>query len=415
MRTPRTPPAFHRRLVLLLAGLSAGLAAGCAAIPDCPARGGPDWRELRSEHFILNTDMRAGKAEDALRELEHLRAAVLAAAFPTARRQPTGRIPVIIVDDRIHWMEYFPRNDGVFTHALWQPLIIMYGGNSLEREETIKHELVHYLSRFYLRHQPRWLAEGLATFFESLDYDVEAREVSFGHPSGDHLRRVRSGMTIPLPALVTRDAFSGWSSGAYATSWLLVHYLANHKPREFLAYQFHLQQTDDEDKAWKQAFGADAFPALTRELAGYLSGGKYVVLTNHFQPPPVSSVARVHSDADAHVLRALLHYVGSNNQAHEAPGMGKALQNVEAALRQEPLNVTALAVRHFLVSVPVKEEVARAALLKAPDDWRAWALLWGALQGTPAAPEGKAALDRAKQLAASNPAVDFDVNWRRYH
>src|SRR4051812_47919791 len=122
---------YHRRARCYPGGAMSPLARwlpvllllnACATMPKCPGQGGPEWRELRSEHFVLNTDMRSGKARDALEELETLRMAVLAAAFPAASRQPTGRIPVIIVEDIDEWEEYFPHNGGMFTEALWQPL-----------------------------------------------------------------------------------------------------------------------------------------------------------------------------------------------------------------------------------------------------------------------------------------------------
>jgi len=96
-------------------------------------------------------------------------------------------------------------------------------------------------------------------------------------------------------------------------------------------------------------------------------------------------------------------------------GRGKALANVEAALRQEPTNLDALAVRQFLLDVPISEEVARAAIGQAPRDWRAWALLSGVLQGTASADESKAALSRAKLLAAGDPAVELDGEHRSFH
>jgi hypothetical protein len=387
----------------------AALVAGCATIPPCPGQGGPAWREVTGQHFVLHTDLRAGKASEALTDLENLRAAILNAAFPRAGRAPGGQIPVILVDDDDHWREYFPHNDGMFTEVLWQPLILMRAGTGFNPQQIVKHELVHHLSRFYLPKQPRWFAEGLATYFETLTYDVEAKEVTFGQTPQDQLRWVQAGGIMPLPRLIEGSDFvyKYMQDSFYSSSWLLVHYLANQRPEEFSNYQRNLL-TLDETSAWQRAFGPDSLTALPQELTRYLQGGRYLVLTNNFHPPAVTPIARVDSDAEAHVQRALLHYVGSRTQPHEAPALGRALANVEEALRQEPTNVLALCVRYFLLEVPVDEPIARAALKQHPDDWRAWALLAGVLQGTPAAQEGEAALKHARLLAAANPAIDFD-------
>jgi len=57
---------------------------GCATVPACPAKGGPAWRELTSEHFVLRTDLQQEAAQMVLRHLEDARAAMLAVVWPRA-------------------------------------------------------------------------------------------------------------------------------------------------------------------------------------------------------------------------------------------------------------------------------------------------------------------------------------------
>ena len=40
--------------------------------------------------------------------------------------------------------------------------------------DVIKHELVHYLSAKILTTQPPWFAEGLATYYQTIEYDADA-------------------------------------------------------------------------------------------------------------------------------------------------------------------------------------------------------------------------------------------------
>ena len=73
--------------------VAALLLCSCAGLPPCPARGGPAWLTLESEHFRLNTDLRIERAWETATKLETLREALLAGAFPGAPARPTGRIP----------------------------------------------------------------------------------------------------------------------------------------------------------------------------------------------------------------------------------------------------------------------------------------------------------------------------------
>ena len=43
----------------------------------CPAKGGPAWREVSSENFVLRSDLGPGAAEDMVQELEFVRAALV--------------------------------------------------------------------------------------------------------------------------------------------------------------------------------------------------------------------------------------------------------------------------------------------------------------------------------------------------
>jgi len=88
-----------RRVGAIALALAAGTVAGCASnFAACPAAGGPVWRELASDHFVLRTDLGLDEARDTLRDLENLRAALL-----TCLRAPpgidTGHVPVIVVRD----------------------------------------------------------------------------------------------------------------------------------------------------------------------------------------------------------------------------------------------------------------------------------------------------------------------------
>jgi hypothetical protein len=58
---------------------------------------------------------------------------------------------------------------------------------------TQAHELAHYLSRFFLLRQPRWFAEGLASFLETVHLEEGGTKAVFGKPDGEALGYIQSG------------------------------------------------------------------------------------------------------------------------------------------------------------------------------------------------------------------------------
>src|SRR2546426_8814362 len=61
---------------------------------DCPAKGGSQWHEYRTTHFILDTEVSQFKAESLLKDLEQLRALVLQGLFGEQVEIP-GRMRVV--------------------------------------------------------------------------------------------------------------------------------------------------------------------------------------------------------------------------------------------------------------------------------------------------------------------------------
>lgn len=70
------------------------------------------------------------------------------------------------------------------------------GGNGYVLEDSPDlrlqtHELAHYLSNFVLLRQPRWLAEGLARYLETIHVKPSTNEVVLGRVSGWDLGYVK--------------------------------------------------------------------------------------------------------------------------------------------------------------------------------------------------------------------------------
>jgi hypothetical protein len=167
------------RIAALLLPVATTTCAG--HLPPCPAAGGPAWTELRSAHFRLRTDKKPADARVTLTDLEQLRAALLK-VFGAPVDFDTGQVPVVVVDSG--WTDFAPRQvNGFFTRALFQPLVVMAATSQLYGQELIKHELVHFLSNKVMTHQPPWMAEGLASYYETIEYDTETGRITVGRPT----------------------------------------------------------------------------------------------------------------------------------------------------------------------------------------------------------------------------------------
>ena len=120
---------------------------------------------------------------------------------------------------------------------------------SIYRNENISttvHECLHQLA-FNLGVQkitgdnPKWLGEGLATYFETASYGAISQIGKVNSARLKYYQAARkANALIPLSALVSDDRYyivSSRTAGvAYAQGWGLVHFLIAKYPGEFMAY-----------------------------------------------------------------------------------------------------------------------------------------------------------------------------------
>jgi hypothetical protein len=394
--------ARRGKLAALALGLLAA-AAGCAGPFRCPAAGGPVWRELSSEHFTLATDLPSEEARGAVQDLEDFRATLIATAWPRLET-PRGRLRVVIVDRERDWRAFEDARDGFYTDALFQPFIALRAGGSDHTRVRIRHELTHHLSRFYVRTQPDWLAEGLATFFETLVHDRESGEILVGLPQPAHLNLLAQQGKLRIAETLAGTLKNEEQGVFYATSWLMVHYFISRHREAFTRFMRALDGGTDPALAFRQSFGDLSPDVLAAELRGYGRIGHSLVASGRFRPPDPVVQERVLPDADVHALRALLAVRALAGEASPA-ARDRARAEIAEALRQDPHNVLALAVRTFALEETVDREVARAATQAAPDSWLAWLVRYRAEGGTLATVEGRRAALATVRLAAANPSI----------
>ena len=391
------------RALLVAALLAPAVAAGCAAPFRCPAAGGPTWRELESEHFSLSTDLPSDDAREAVRDLEDFRATLLATAWPRLD-QPRGRVRVVIIERERDWRAFEDTRDGFYTDALFQPFIALKAGGSDSTRQRIRHELTHHLSRFYVRTQPDWLAEGLATFFETLIQDRAGGEVLIGLPQPAHLNLLLQQGNLRVQETLDGTLKNDDQPVFYATSWLLVHYFISRQREALARYMRALDGGTDLAAAWEQAFGDLSSQSLRSELRAYARMGHGLVASRRFRPPDRPIEERPLPDGEVHALRALLYMRALAGEATPA-ARAQARAEIAEALRQDPHNVLAQAVRSFALEEDVDRDTARRLTAAAPESWLAWLVRYRAEGNELQTVEGRRAAHAAVRLAARNPSI----------
>lgn len=388
----------------LVAGLS-----GCAVNQFvCARKGGWAWRELRTEHFLLQTDHPAERARELALELERLRDA-LAHTLVDAPASGGALVHVVAMRSPYAWQLFSPSEDawGLFTHSWWgEPTIVFPGYLDGVKRRVIAHELTHLLYSAGSSRQPAWFREGIASYAETLEISASDDRITLGGVSAARAlsvtRFLRGGMR---EVLVSR----GLSAHQYGLAWILVHFLITEHPDELGQLEDRFSRAEDPQEAWRAVFpewdpALEGGPARLEDALWSYASGRAKSLTYRHRalasiPPPRE---RPLSAAEVHDLRLALPW----------PNLGEPLprerriEEATEALQESPGNPTATLVLG-LASEADARRLAEDATRARPDDARNWLLLGAALPGDDL--EGReAAFRRAVSIDASSPvASDF--------
>lgn len=424
---------YHRSVTLLRHAGAVALAAqiaGCATASGsfrCPAAGGPPWRELASDHFVLRTDLDHGAAMELVRQLEIMRAAVKEALFGAAA-DPPGRVEVVAFRTIEEYQPFDPGGARAYylRYEGGPPRIVLAAGMNALQRMVVAHELTHHLASGVLLRQPRWLSEGLATYMESLgDQRLERTLVVGAVPRGR--------LVVAREAKVeARDLFR-WESGGptlpgpeyYAAAWLLVHYLLHQRQEAFAEFISRLARGEELASAWNSALPEYS---LDRSLGPLDRALRRWALVNT-QDPTIEELDRPQqrwARAESIVHRTI--HVAAEPLVQEQPmapvevhalrialarrSGGKAESGLRLeigeALREDPAHPLVLEARASLEKLDPLP-LARASVEAHPDDPRAWTFLGASLAGDERAPEREAAYRRAAELAPDNPAALYNL------
>jgi tetratricopeptide (TPR) repeat protein len=385
-------------------------ASGCrtAAGFACPARGGPPWHDLASEHFLVRTDLGDAEARTLLLRLEQVRAAVISALFEAPPEGGPG-VEVVAFRSRETFRAFAPPEvDAYYLRSAGGPPRMVVGGElSTLQLAMLAHELTHHFLAGVFQRQPRWLSEGLATQMETLALAPAGDRVVVGlAPPGRLARLQRDGgrHQVPVAELFRWEGGGDRALDHYATSWLLVHYLAYRRPGPFAALQARLARGEDPAAAWVAVLPEwdparpEALRSLDRHLHDHAGGG----LESGTRQVPAAWDGEVASrpiaPAEVHAIRLSLWSQGPPRPP------GTLRDEVLEALEESPDHPLAL---HQLAALDRRPPLplARRAVARHPRDPRAWTFLAMALEGAEAAAEREAAYRQASELAPGNAAA----------
>lgn len=282
--------------------LALGVAAtGCAHHRfECERDGGGPVLRVTTEHFAVTSDLPADALSREARRLENLWDSW--AAFLQHEPAATGRVPVLVTrDDGVH--EFSPGHDGFVVFGL-EPVTVtaVREYTRLGKAEQLAanaHELVHLVSAYWLPRQPRWLAEGLASYLGDAQF-VRGDQVRFGRWAWE------GGTVEPLEALWGWDEapVDGAEERAhYQSAWAWLHYLANRDEARLARLWVELRGHPTAREAFDAVFPREEQEALLARVRAYVAEGRYAGWESTVRRAPEVSAPVPVEPWEVHLLR----------------------------------------------------------------------------------------------------------------
>lgn len=351
-------------------------------MPAASAPNGETWLELTTPHFRMRTNVYEPVARETISYFEETRAAMLSAAWD-AKQGPPGRTEVILFARKSQFAPYtqgyaLGETQGEYGYSRQ---IVYSQDEHVGLPSIAAHELAHELADWYMPLQPRWLAEGLATFLETVRIDRAAKRAFIGMPPEERFKNLLQtsvrgrlmGRSVDTAALLrsNKSPAPGAINDYYAQAWLLLHYFIFEQSSQFANFQHRIGNLDDWRVAYDSVFESafEPGPRLDSLLQKHLEDraqwdAGMVELPVEAVAPGVRSL----TESDVHGLAARL--CGRRNPE-------RAAAEVTRALALDPGNLDALEVGFYLTPDPSSENargLAARAISRHPEAPIAWAM-----------------------------------------
>src|SRR5579872_5679396 len=346
----------------------------------CTGARADTWTQVRSTHFVVNTDAGADRGRQLTLRFEQMRAVFGQLILRSEVNLP---VPLTIIA--------FRNSDEMQAHVpLYQGKAVSLEGFFVQRPdrdfivldlsapnpwETVFHEYAHVLLDGNYPPTPLWFDEGFADYYSTIN--VQRDGVEIGKPPQGYLEQLRRAKWIPLADLfqVQPDSktynLGDRRSLFYAESWVVVHYLFDTQKLPAAGSYFGLVQNQHVplEQAVQQAFGMSS-QQLEQEVKKYYESPQAVYRT---MPLPLSMEKMNTYTADkisATDAQAMLADLDVHMDDHRQRGIA-VLKNL---LQQHPDN--ALALRDLGYAYLQDDDLdqaadffERAAKLNSADAW----------------------------------------------
>jgi hypothetical protein len=246
---------------------------------------------------------------------------------------------------------------------------IVLPADAPEDSNIVTHELVHVIAFNVIRNQPRWFAEGLANFFETVNVNPDTAKGDVGAPNPNIVSRLRITPPTKSEKMFACNAYACMDDMFYATAWAMFSYLANTYPKELIAYARRLDELapSESAKAWTESFPALTPDKLDHEIRKWLAYGKHTVWRFNVELKEWPITERTLRDADVYAARALLRERFRKVGEPEPPELARALA-------ADPTHLIANLVKAEYAKA-IDLETAKQVAAAHPNDWRAWWLV----------------------------------------
>ncbi len=422
------PPAV--RVLAVLATFLAAPAARAASAPSeasrCTLSRASDWREVRTAHFVLATDVARKRLPALVRQLEEVREIVVAALFGDPQPVP-GRVHVVAFSDAHPYDELAPAGRSGYGFSTDGERWIVFRYDGRDPGTAFAHELTHAISWHRFPRQPPWFQEGLAQFMETVGVTPDGAPSVFESLLQRYERGTGRWAGVASPELAARARSSapvgagellGWRGPVdetrpgrfHAASWVLYEWLSNEREKQLGEYEDRLARDEDPAAAWAAAF-PDLDPArpgamarLDRELAAYRRDGRYPPFRVRPEDVDASFEERALSSAELHLLWIAIRHP-SRWPGTDAERSALARSEYDEALREDPMLPDALAARARGDGRSVAVAVTPVTVAR-PADARGWFLLASALDPAVDPREKETSLRRAVALAPDDAGMN---------
>ncbi len=338
------------------------------------------WNQIRSAHFVANTDAGADRGRQLVLHFEQMRAIF---GQLILRRQINIPVPLTIIAFRgsDQMQEHVPvfqgkavDLSGFFVGRPDRDFIVL-DLSAGDRWTTVVHEYAHMLLDSNYPATPLWFDEGFADYFSTIEVLREGVEI--GKPPQGYMDLLGKSKWIPLAELlqVQPDSktynLSDRRSLFYAQCWVLVHYLFDTQKLPQAGQYFGLVENQHlpAEQAVQQAFGMNS-QQLEQEVRNYYRSPQATYRTLKL-PLDINNSNTYTADKIAPVdVQAMLADLDVHMDAHQQRG----IEVLQGLLQQHPDNE--LALRSLGYAYLQKDDLDRAAQyfeqaakLNAPDPW----------------------------------------------